>query len=219
MSMLENIKGAIFDMDGTLIDSMWIWSKIDVDYLTKRNIPVPPNLKDDIEHLSFYETAKYFKEKFNISDSIERIMDDWNNMAYTEYVNNVTLKPYAKQFLDILKKLNIKIALATSNCTLLLEAALKTLNIYDYFDVIVTTDEVERGKAFPDVYLLAAERLNLKPSECIVFEDILPAVKGAKSAGMTVVGVHDKYSENQKDGILKHADKYILGYKELGDVV
>lgn len=217
--MLKNIKGAIFDMDGTLIDSMWVWSKIDVEYLSKRNIPLPKNLKEAIEHMSFSEVALYFKNRFNIPDSIEEIQVEWNDMALSHYSNDVILKPGAREFLSLLKSKNIKIALATSNCNLLIETCLKKNNIYNFFDSITTTDEVERGKDFPDIYLLSAEKLNLSPEECVVFEDILPAVKGAKAAGMTVVGVHDLYSEYQKNDIINCADIYINNYDELIEAV
>jgi len=180
---------------------------------------MPPTLRSDIEHLSFLETAQYFKDKFNLRDSLQDIMDEWNQLAYHEYANNVQLKPFAKEFLLKLKSLDIKLGLATSNCTFLLETILKKYGIYDIFNAITTTDEVVRGKNFPDIYLLAAEKLNIHPKNCIVFEDILPAVIGAKSAGMRVIGVHDSYAEPQQKEIIEKADKYIIGYKELTEAV
>jgi len=217
--MLKNIKGAIFDMDGTLIDSMWVWSKIDEEYLKKRNIDLPKNLKEEIEHMSFLEVAQYFKSRFNLPDTLEEIQSEWNNMAISYYSNHVKLKPGAKEFLSLLKSKEIKIGLATSNYGLLIKIALKKNGIYHFFDSITTTDEVTRGKDFPDVYLLAAKRLDLKPEECVVFEDILPAVKGAKSANMLVIGVHDLYSEYQKQDIINCADMYISQYTELTKAV
>ena len=217
--MFKDIKAAIFDMDGTLIDSMWVWKTVDIEYLMKRNITPPDDLRENIEHLSFSETAKYFKERFNLNESIEAIMAEWNDIALKEYTNNVKLKPGAKEFLTLLKSNEIKIGLATSNCDMLLEVALKNNNIYDYFDCITTTNEVNRGKNFPDVYLLCAEKLEVAPAKCIVFEDILPAVIGAKAAGMKVIGVHDLYSENQKEDIMRLADLYIFQYNELTKAV
>ena len=213
--MLENIKGAIFDLDGTLVDSMWVWSKIDIDYLESKGHALPENLNSEICHLSFTQTANYFKERFSLSDSIDTILKDWNTMAYNHYSENVKLKDGVKEFLDKLKQNNIKIALATSNSVPLLEACLKNNGIYDYFDSITTTDEVSNGKNCPDVYLLAAKKLNVNPKNCIVFEDILPAIKGAKAADMTVIAVSDKHSLNDLDEIINHSDKYINSYFEL----
>lgn len=213
--MLENIKGAIFDLDGTLVDSMWVWSKIDIDYLESKGHALPENLNSEICHLSFTQTANYFKERFSLSDSIDTILKDWNNRAYNHYSENVKLKDGVKEFLDKLKQNNIKIALATSNSVPLLEACLKNNGIYDYFDSITTTDEVSNGKNCPDVYLLAAKKLNVNPKNCIVFEDILPAIKGAKAADMTVIAVSDKHSLNDLDEIINHSDKYINSYFEL----
>lgn len=217
--MLNNIKAAIFDMDGTLIDSMWIWEKIDIEFLKERNLDFPSDLRNAIEHLSFEEVAKYFKRRFNLSEDIDVIMNIWNDMAFNHYKYDVKLKPGAKEYLSFLKSLGIKIALATSNSDKLLEVVLKKNEIYNYFDIIVTTNEVSRGKDFPDIYLLAAEKLNVSPENCIVFEDILPAVMGAKAAGMTVVGVQDAYSDKDKQLIIERADQYIHHYSELTSAV
>lgn len=215
LRMLGNIKAAIFDLDGTLIDSMWVWEQIDVDYLKNRGFDKPKNLKEDINHLSFEQTAIYFKNTFNINESVEEIMNEWFNMAFNHYQNNVKLKSGAKKFLLKLKKTGIKIALATSNSNALLQCALKSNGIYELFDVITTTSEVERGKDFPDVYLLTAKKLDVKPENCIVFEDILAAIQGAKAAGMKVVGVYDEAAEHQKEEIIRLADKFIESYDNI----
>jgi HAD superfamily hydrolase (TIGR01509 family) len=209
------MKAAIFDLDGTLIDSMWIWEKIDIDYLTSKGIDLPKNFKDEISHLSFEQTAVYFKSRFNLNDSIETILSTWNRMAYNHYSNDISLKPGVMPFLNYLKNSGIKISLATSNNTTLLNAALKSTGIYEYFDSITTTDETKSNKRNPDVYLLAANKLGVSPENCIVFEDILEAVKGAKLANMTVVAVYDRSSEYQKDKLLSLSDRYIYDFKEL----
>ncbi|MGG7161478.1 HAD family hydrolase [Clostridium baratii] len=213
--MFTNIKAAIFDLDGTLINSMSLWDQIDIDYLTSKNIPVPDDLNDEISHLSFNQVAVYFKERFKLEDSLDDIKNTWNTMAYNHYSSDITLKDGVVEFLDFLKKSNIKIGLATSNSTELLEASLKFNNIYDYFDAITITDEVSIGKHEPDVYLLAAKKLNVKPEECIVFEDILPAVKGAKKAGMKVIAVEDECSVLDKDDIIKNSDGFINDFRVL----
>lgn len=213
--MLQNIKAAIFDLDGTLIDSMWIWDKIDKDYLAEKNIQVPENLNNEIAHLSFNQVAKYFKERFNLDDSLDEIKNSWNTMAYNHYSNNIKLKNGVKEFLNLLKSLNIKIALATSNSKELLEAALKSNGIYDYFDSITLTDEVSVGKHEPDVYLLAAKKLGVAPEDCLVFEDIIQAVRGAKKAGMKVIAVEDDRSLDDKEKLLIASDKFITDFSEI----
>lgn len=215
ITILTNIKAAIFDLDGTLVDSLWVWEQIDTKFLKKHGHISPANLITEICHLSFIDTAKYFKERFNISDSIEDIMTEWNSMAFDEYSNNVFLKEGAKDFLDKLRLNNIKIGLATSNSPLLLEVVLKNNGIYEYFDTITTTSEVTRGKDHPDVYLLSSQKMNVDPSECIVFEDILAAVKGAKKANMKVYAIKDIHSASEEDTIRNTCDTYIESFLEL----
>lgn len=217
--MLSNIKAAIFDLDGTLVDSMGVWEKIDIEFLKIRNLEVPAGLKDDITHLNFIDTAKYFKERFNLSESIEDIVNEWNDMAFNEYANNIKLKPGVKEYLSFLKSKGIKLAIATSNLESLVTAVLKNNGICDYFENITTTLETERGKDFPDVYLLAAKKLGVNPEECIVFEDIIVAVLAAKAAGMKVVGVHDIASADQINDIIANADYFIYKYEELTEAV
>ena len=100
---MNNIKAAIFDLDGTLVDSMWVWQQIDIEYLSKKGHAVPNNLNDEITHLSLTQTAEYLKKRFSLEDAIEDIMNDWNTMAYNHYKNNVKLKPGALQYLLNLK--------------------------------------------------------------------------------------------------------------------
>lgn len=213
--MLTNIKAVIFDLDGTLVDSMWVWSQIDVDYLKMKGYCMPDNLRNEIAHLSFSQTAVYFKQNFNLNDPIEKILDDWHNMAFNHYSNNVKLKPGVKDFLNHLKSCEIKIALATSNSIPLLRTCLESNGIYDYFDSITTTDEVSNGKNCPDVYLLAANKIGINPENCLVFEDILPAIQGAKAANMKVFAVKDDECLDSKEDLIKYADGYINTFIDL----
>ena len=213
--MLSNVKAAIFDLDGTLVDSMMVWQQIDIDYLKRNGHELPIDLRNDIIHLNFKQTAEYFKDRFELKDSIDTILSHWNDMAFEYYSNKVKLKDGVKEFLDSLKAKNIKIGLATSNSNELLEVCLKANNIYDYFDSITTTGETKKGKDSPDVYLLAAKRLQTSPDKCIVFEDILPAIKSAKAAGMKVVAVKDEFSIDAKEAIINESDKYISSFFEL----
>lgn len=212
---MENIKAAIFDLDGTLVDSMWVWHQIDIDFLSEKGHSVPNNLNDEITHLSFSQTAEYFKNRFGLTESIEEIMNTWNSMAYNHYTKNVKLKEGALEYLQKLKNSGIKIGLATSNSIPLLTTTLKSNNAFHLFDAITVTDEVNKSKSNPDIYLLAAKKLNVNPSECMVFEDIIAAVNGAKLAGMKVTGVYDDHAKHQEEAMKENCDNYIYSYKEL----
>lgn len=212
---MNNIKAVIFDLDGTLIDSMGIWTQIDEEYLKGFGYEVPKNLQEEITHLTLTETAIYFKKMFNIENEIADIIDTWHNMALSHYSKTIKLKDGVVPYLNHLKNKGIKIALATSNSIPLLEATLKNHEIYHYFDAITTTEEVNKAKNYPDIYLLSAKKLGVNPEDCLVFEDIVQAVKGAKLAGMTVYSVHDKNSENQKEDLIKLSDRYIQNFNEL----
>ena len=216
---MYDMKAAIFDMDGTIIDSMWVWNKIDLQYLKKRNIEMPLDLKRCIEDKSFAEVAQYFKDRFGITDSIKQIQAEWNDMAFYEYSHNVSMKKGVKEYISKLKSLGIKIGLATSNCQLLIDAALKNNELISLFDEITIADEVTRSKNYPDIYLLAAKKLGVSPKECVVFEDILPAIRGAKAAGMRVVAVHDVDSECNKEEMTSLSDLYIYEYASFLDIV
>ena len=212
---MNDIEAVIFDLDGTLVDSMWVWEQIDIDFLKSKGYTPPEDLKDDITHLTFTQTAEYFKNRFNLSDSIDEIKNTWHNMAYNFYSSKVFLKEGVVPFFEKLKSLNIKIGLATSSSVVLLEATLKNNGIYDLFDAITVTDEVKKSKENPDVYLLAAKKLNVSPENCVVFEDIPMGIKGAKMGGFKTVAVYDECSKKAKDELKKLADSYIYDFFEM----
>lgn len=122
---LEGVEAVIFDLDGTLVDSMWIWRQIDIEYLARFGLELPETLQSEIEGMSFRETAVYFKNRFQIDDSIKQIMKNWNEMAWEKYANEVQLKPGAKDFLKFCKSKSIKLGIATSNSRELAENVLK----------------------------------------------------------------------------------------------
>ena len=213
--MLENIDAVIFDLDGTLVDSMWMWREIDIEYLAGFGIELPDDLQSCIEGMSFTETAVYFRERFGITDDIEDIKKCWNEMAWDMYAHRVGLKPGVGDFLKKLKKSGIRTGIASSNSVELVETVLNALNIRDYFDEIHTSCEVEHGKPFPDIFLLTAERLHVSPARCLVFEDILPGIEAARAAGMKVCAVYDDFSKMETSLKKERSDYYIEDYTEI----
>lgn len=210
--MLENTNAVIFDLDGTLVDSMWMWEKIDVEYLGRFKIPVPDDLQHAIEGCSFSETAHYFKERFRLSDSIEKIKADWNRMAKEKYEKEVFLKPGALDFLKHCKENKIRLGIATSNSRELVDAVLKSLHLESFFHCVMTACEVNKGKPAPDIYLAVAKKLSAAPKDCLVFEDVVQGIMAGKNAGMRVCAVEDNYSVYQREEKKKAADYYINTY-------
>lgn len=212
---MKEFKGAIFDLDGTLIDSTDIWEKIDVKFLEKRNIKLPKDYIELANSMSFEDLAKYTIRRFNLNESIDELIDEWNYMAIYEYSNNINLKPNAKEYLDKLRENNISMGIATSLPKKLYEPVLIKNRIYDYFNVIISVDDVKKDKNYLDIYLHTAKKLNLKPSECIVFEDILLAINTLKNSDFKVVGVYDKSSHKDLERIKENSNLFIYNFKEL----
>nr|WP_288555200.1 HAD family phosphatase [uncultured Mediterraneibacter sp.] len=214
--MLEGIKGVIFDMDGTLIDSMWVWEEVDVDYVKRYQLVEPEGFYEAIEGMSFTDVAKYYKKTFpQIRDSVEQIKADWMEMGYRLYRDEVELKSGVKEFLEELKKRGIKIGIATSNDRDMTEMVLEARGILQEFDAICTSDEVKIGKPAPDVYLKAAEDLGVDPKDCLIFEDVSAGLMAGKSAGMKTCAVADKFSEDQIEKKRALADYFIQDYFEV----
>lgn len=205
----------IFDLDGTLVDSMWMWEKIDIEYLERFGIALPCGLQNAIEGMSFSETAAYFKERFQLTDSLETIKADWNEMACDKYRNEVPFKEKAPEFLEYCNKLGIKLGIATSNSKTLVESADEALFLRRYFSCVMTACEVNKGKPAPDIYLAVAKALSVSPEKCLVFEDILPGIQAGKNAGMQVCAVEDVYSADIREEKRRLADFFIESYEEL----
>lgn len=214
-SMLDGISAVIFDMDGTLIDSMLIWKSIDVEFLGQRNIPMPEDLQKNIEGMSFVETAQWFKRTFQLPESLEEIQDIWNAMAFKRYAHGMKMKDGAGEFIRKLYEKGILMGIATSNSRPLVEACLKDLGILEYFGAIVTGCEITNGKPQPDIYLKAAEKLNVSPENCLVFEDIPMGIMAGKNAGMRTCAVWDLYSEPMAEEKRKLADYWIDRYQDI----
>lgn len=210
----EKFDAVIFDLDGTLVDSMWVWDKIDEAFLASHQIEKPNDMNEDLEGKSFTETAIYFKERFKLEMSIEEIKECWNEMAWDFYTHKVPLKHGVKEFLEWLSAQDIKMGIASSNSIELITAVLKALGVESYFTHIKTSCEVGKGKPFPDIYLKVAEELGVEPERCLVFEDIPNGVRAGKSAGMTVWAVEDGQENELRVDLIKLADRFVKDYYE-----
>lgn len=206
--------GGIFDLDGTVIDSMGVWRKIDVDFLGKRGLSVPEDYLKAITPLGFDAAAEYTIKRFHFTEKKEDIIEEWYHMAEYAYGHEVMCKPGAKEYLESIKKKGIRLAVATSSDQALYAPCLKNNGIYDLFDAFVQVKEVSRGKGFPDIYYEAAHRLGLKSKECVVFEDILAGVKGAKQGGFHTVGIYDENSFYEHEEMKKIADIFSVNWMD-----
>jgi len=180
---------AIFDIDGTLLDSMEVWHEVDRKFLGKRGFESDAEYEREMAALYFDLAAQYTIDRFSLNETVEDIKREWNELARDAYVNDVQAVPGAAEYLAELHSRGIKLAFATSNNAYLSEPALTAHGIRDFFCAHAYTSETGKDKSEPDVFLLAAERLGVSPERCVVFEDVLRCIKGAKKAGFRTVAV------------------------------
>lgn len=213
--MFDRIKAVIFDLDGTLVDSMWMWKNIDVEFLKRYGLECPDELQREVEGMSFTETAQYFKKSFRMKETIDEIKDIWIQMSIDKYRHEVPLKSGVREYLSCLRDQGIKAGIATSNGREMVDAVIRSLDIEQYFGVIVTACEVAAGKPAPDIYLKVAAALGTAPEDCLVFEDVPAGIMAGKAAGMTVCAIDDEYSRHMEDEKRKLADYYIHDYFDI----
>ncbi len=213
--MLTNTKGVIFDLDGTLVDSMWIWKDIDIEFLRKYGHTLPDDLQKKVEGMSFDETANYFINTFGLDLSVLEIQEMWNNMAWEKYATQVPLKKGVMELLRYLKEHNIPCGIASSNSKELIDLIVEKYKLKRYIDSVRNSNEVSSGKPSPDIYLLVAKDLGVEPEHCLVFEDVYHGVLGGKNARMKVCSVYDEHSADDLDDLKKLADYHIKSYHEV----
>ena len=216
--MLEGIDGIIFDMDGTLLDSMWIWPSIDDEYLNKYQLTTPERFHESMEGMSYPEVAQFFLDTFpGLSRTREQVMEEWMQMARDKYRTQVTMKGGVHSFIREMKSQGKRIGIATSNARELTEDALDALKISGLFDVVRTAGEAGAGKPAPDVYLMVAAELKVEPERCLVFEDVPMGILAGKNAGMKVCAVEDAFSSLQRGKKKELADYYINDYYDISN--
>ncbi|NDL68318.1 HAD family hydrolase [Anaerotalea alkaliphila] len=211
--MDDNYRGAIFDFDGTLIDSMQLWDEIGVLYLESKGMPVPPGLNDALKSLTVEETARYFRVHCGVTDPDEKIYRDINGLAEEHYKDHIPLKPHVRPFLEKLWNRGVKMAIATANDHHLTGLALQRLEIGEFFQGVVTCSDVGVGKEDPAVFLKALELLGTDLEDTLLFEDAFHAIRTAKGAGFRVVGIYDPAFHAEMEEIRSLADHYLLSYE------
>lgn len=207
MTLPDCIKGAIFDLDGTLLESLHAWADVDRRFFEKRGLPLPPDYYDSIKTLDLFRAAVYTKERFALPETHEELVREWQGMIREEFALRIGIKEGAAKYLHGLVARGIKLGIATSSEPGLFLPALARHGVEGLFSAFALTGET-RGKEFPDVYLLAAKRLGLSPRECAVFEDISVGIRSAKESGFFTVGVSSPASP-EYPAIRQMADKVI----------
>ncbi|MFV0363680.1 MAG: HAD family hydrolase [Suipraeoptans sp.] len=207
------IEGAIFDMDGTILDSMVGWNTLAERYLLSIGIEPRHNLNEVFKDLSLEKAAVYYQEHYNVDKTIAEIVNGINLLIKDFYYYDALLKPGAEEFLKFLFDNNVKMCIATASAKGLAHAALKRCGVREYFEEILSCQEIGRGKDVPFIYQAALQNLGTRKENTIVFEDALYAIKTAKNAGFIVAGVYDKYEQSTQE-VMDISNYYINDFRK-----
>ena len=209
-----HIKAAIFDLDGTLLDSTGIWRQIDEAFLGKRGYAVPDDYFDAVSSMNLQQGAEYTKKRFSLPDTHEAIIAEWHEMALCAYAETIPFKPGARQFLWKLSSCGIRLALATAANPEYYFPALRRCGVLSCFEIFVhSRPGLYKGNAA--FYLHCARQLNVPAAECVVFEDVYKGIVVAKGAGMYAVAVADPQSAMKRKDLEGVADRYIETFEDL----
>lgn len=213
--MKKRIKGAIFDVDGTLLDSMPIWEDVGARYLQSLGIEAERNLSHKLEQLSVEEGAVYLKETYGLQQTEEEIIVGTLKIVENFYYYEAPLKSGVREFLEYLHQKEIPMVIATSSVREHVEAALQRLQVLSFFEKIFTCSEVGEGKTKPAIYQRAGEYLEQNFSDIYVFEDAIHALRTAKQAGFSTVAVYDTSAKKDWESLQKEADVSLYDMREL----
>lgn len=211
-----SIKCAIFDFDGTLFDSMYIWESVGETYLRSLGIEPEASLREDIREMSLYQSAAYMRKKYDMRISEEEITEGINRTVENFYFFEILPKRGVAEFLELLKKGGIKMCIATASDRRHVETALRRCSLDGYFDAVFTCDEVGYGKDEAVIFRKASDFFGVSHRETVVFEDALHAARTAKSDGYAVAAVYDS-SEKRQSEIRALADCFIEDFEHTED--
>lgn len=209
------LKGAIFDMDGTILDSMFIWMDVERDYLISKGYMPREDLFDAIRSMNLEQTAKYFISEYGLPETPEQIRKEIYDLVSNFYLHEAQLKPGAKEFLEYLHGAGVKMALATATDRMYVEGALRRCGVLDLFDTVCTCGDVGVSKREPDVFFKALATIGTSQADTVVFEDAYFAIKTASNAGFRVVAVYDDTMKDQRAAIEPLVELYIDSYDDL----
>ena len=208
------IRGAIFDVDGTLLDSMFIWDTIGEAYLRSIGYQPKENLNETFKNMSLHQAARYYQTEYGVTRSIDEIMDGVNAMLERYYRFEVPLKPGVAELLERLRQSGVKLCIATATDRHLVEAALDRCGVLSCFGEIFTCNEVGHGKDEPDIFEASLRFLGTRREETLVFDDALYAVRTAKEAGFPVAAVYDSHERSQAE-VRARSDLYLEDLTQL----
>jgi HAD superfamily hydrolase (TIGR01509 family) len=199
----------IFDLDGVLADSEPWWNRIDANLLAEHGVSYRGEYHRNVLGVSYRLAVEFYKNAFHLFASLEELMRRRGEIATEFFADRVGLFPSAKTTLEQLHEMKLQLAVATSSVSESARPFLERTGIRGFFDVIVTGDQVQRGKPHPDIYLRAADKLGIAPEACLVIEDAVSGVAAAKAANMRVAAIPDRRFVDPRE-FEKEAD-YVLG--------
>lgn len=209
------MKGAIIDMDGTLVDSMKFWSKKLLKKINEANIDYPENIVSILTPMGVKKACIYIHDELGHPTSSDDLYTQIEAEMYEEYQNNIGTKPFVMEFLEKLKSQGVKMCILSASTGTMIEASAKRCGFGRYMEFIQPCENLGKPKSDPETYLIIAEKLGVAIEDITVYDDHLDALQSAKKAGATVCGVHDMASEDSKEEIIKICDKYIYSFEEL----
>lgn len=214
------VKGVIFDLDGTLIDSMSIWNTIDTAFLKENGIDNPPeDISDIVRKMTVDESSEYFITRFGLKCTKEYVIKRIEELVKIQYEEKIAMKPFVTELLDYLDSIEMPYGVATATYKSLAEAVLRRLGIFERLSFLLTDEEFPVGKTSPDIFLRGAELMGLNPEGVLVIEDSLHCIETAAKAGFVTMGVYDEVSAPLRQKIEKTADYYVDSLESAAEII